>query len=290
VDLDPVQRDALTVLYWHRLVSTEQVRRLVAPTLSPVTIRAKLAGLRSAGLADRIIREHRSRTWHVTPAGAEAVESARTVDTRAYRLPGTAVAHLLQEHTLDVVETGLAFVETARSRGDECGPLSWTPEVAHQFRDRAGDRRGVVIADAVLHYVLEEAGRRTQRTLFVELDRATMPVARLARKLVGYIRYHDHDHDHAPTGSRRRPVWRERYPRFPRVLIVLSGADQPVLERRLTDLRAHAQAMPVVSAAAGRVDLVVTTLPQLREQGPLAPVAMPLLGDPRWVSVFGRLS
>ncbi|MGW3993222.1 replication-relaxation family protein [Amycolatopsis sp. NPDC004772] len=284
--MDVFQREALTVLYWHRLMSTEQVRRLVAPTLSPVTVRAKLAGLRRAGLADRITREHRPRTWHVTPAGAEAIEAAGTVDARAYRLPGTAVAHLLQEHTLDVVETGLAFVETARKRGDECGPLSWTPEAAHQFRDRAGDRRGVVIADAVLHYVLEEAGRRSQRTLFVELDRATMPVARLARKLVGYIRYHDH----APAGSGRKPTWRERYPRFPRVLIVLSGAEQPVLERRLADLRAHAQAMPLVSTAAGRVDLVATTLPQLVARGPLEPVAMPLLGDPRWVSVFGRLS
>ena len=286
MDLDAVQRDALTVLYWHRLVSTEQVHRLVAPTLSPVTVRAKLAGLRRAGLADRITREHRPRTWHVTPAGAEVVEAAGSVDARAYRLPGTAVAHLLQEHTLDVVETGLAFVETARERGDECGPLSWTPEVAHQYRDRAGDRRGVVIADAVLHYVLEDAGRRTQRTLLVELDRATMPVARLARKLVGYVRYHDH----APAGSGQRLAWRERYPRFPRVLIVLSGAEPSVLERRLADLRAHAQAMPVVSTAAGRVDLVVTTLPQLREHGPVAPVAMPLLGDLRWVSVFGRLS
>ncbi|MEV7038345.1 replication-relaxation family protein [Amycolatopsis sp. NPDC051061] len=286
MNLDVVQRDALTVLYWHRLMSTEQVRRLVAPMLSPVTVRAKLAGLRRAGLADRIAREHRPRTWHVTPTGAEAVEAAGTVDARAYRLPGTAVAHLLQEHTLDVVETGLAFVETARERGDECGPLSWTPEVAHQFRDRAGDRRGVVIADAVLHYVVDEARRRTQRTLFVELDRATMPVARLARKLAGYIRYHDH----TPAGSSRRPAWRERYPRFPRVLIVLSGAERPVLERRLADLRAHAQAMPLVSTAAGRVDLVATTLPRLLADGPLKPVAVPLLGDPRWVGVFGRLS
>ncbi len=284
--MDVVQREALTVLYWHRLMSTEQVRRLVAPGLSPVTVRAKLAGLRHAGLADRITREHRPRTWHVTPAGAEVVEAGGMVDARAYRLPGTAVAHLLQEHTLDVVETGLAFVETARECGHECGPLSWTPEVAHQFRDRTGDRRGVVISDAVLHYVLEEAGRRSQRTLFVELDRATMPVARLARKLVGYIRYHDH----APAGPGQRLAWRKRYPRFPRVLIVLSGAEQLVLERRLADLRAHAQAMPVVSTAAGRIDLVVTTLPQLREHGPVKPVAMPLLGDPRWITVFGRLS
>ncbi|HEY3469707.1 MAG TPA: replication-relaxation family protein [Amycolatopsis sp.] len=284
--MDVFQREALTVLYWHRLMSTDQVRRLVAPELSPVSVRAKLAALRRDGLADRITREHRPRTWHVTADGAEAVEATRAVDARAYRLPGTAVAHLLQEHTLDVVETGLAFVDAARSHGHECGPLSWTPEVAHQFRDRAGDRRGVVIADAVLHYVLEEAGHRTQRTLFIELDRATMPVARLARKLVGYIRYHDH----APAGSGKRPLWRDRYPRFPRVLIVLSGAAQPALERRLADLRAHAQAMPLVSTAAGRVDMVATTLPRLQADGPLAPVAMPLLGDPRWVTAFGKLS
>ncbi len=143
-----------------------------------------------------------------------------------------------------------------------------------------------MIVDAVLHYVLEEAGRRSQRTLFVELDRATMPVARLARKLAGYIRCHDH----ALAGACRKPAWRERYPRFPRVLIVLSGSEQPVLERRLADLRAHAQAMPLVSTAAGRVDLVATTLPRLQDHGPLTPAAMPLLGDPRWVSVFGRLS
>ncbi|HEY3561409.1 MAG TPA: replication-relaxation family protein, partial [Kribbella sp.] len=131
--MDVFQREALTALYWHRLMSTDQVRRLVAPVLSPVSVRAKLAALRRDGLADRITREHRPRTWHVTAEGAEVVEAAGTVDARAYRLPGTAVAHLLQEHTLDVVETGLAFVDAARSHGHECGPLSWTPEVAHQF-------------------------------------------------------------------------------------------------------------------------------------------------------------
>ncbi|MEV5721882.1 hypothetical protein AB0L41_49220 [Amycolatopsis mediterranei] len=45
-----------------------------------------------------------------------------------------------------------------------------------------------------------------------------------------------------------------------------------------------------MSTAAGRVDMVATTLPQLRGHGPLEPVAMPLLGDAQWVSVFGRLA
>jgi hypothetical protein len=283
--LDSFQGDVLVALYWHRLMSTEQVGRLLAPALAPVVVRRKLAALRHAGLAERIVREHRPRTWFLTSAGAEAVEAARVVDVRAYRVADTAVARLLQGHALDVVETGLAFVESGRRAGDECGPLAWTPEVAHPFQDRAG-KRGVVIADAVLHYVLEDAehGRRSQRTVFVELDRATMPVARLARKLTAYVRYHDY----SPT--RGGPAWRSRYPRFPRILIVLSGAAEHVLDRRLADLRAHAQATAGVSTAAARVEMLATTLPRLCDAGPRGPVASPLLGDDRLVSVFGRLA
>jgi hypothetical protein len=243
-------------------------------------VRSKLAALRAAGLAERITREHRPRTWYVTPAGAELVEAAGMVDAREYRVANPAVAQLLQEHALDVVETGLAFVECARRYGDECGPLAWTPEVAHTV----ASRRSVVIVDAVLHYVREEAGHRSQRTLFIELDRATMPVARLAAKLTGYVRYHDYVL--APGG---RPAWRQRYPRFPRLLVVLSGAGEHVLERRLADLRAQAEALPGVTTAARRVEMLGTTLPRLRAGGPLAPVAVPLLGDGRAVSVFGRL-
>ncbi|MBE8519402.1 replication-relaxation family protein [Amycolatopsis sp. H6(2020)] len=277
--MDTFQRDALTVLYWHRLVSTDQVRRLLAPTAASATVRGKLAALREAGLAERITREHRPRTWYITAAGAELVEAAGTVDAREYRVSNPAVAQLLQEHALDVVETGLAFVEFARRHGDDCGPLAWTPEVAHTIASRRS-----VIADSVLHYVREVAGHRSQRTLFIELDRATMPVTRLAAKLTGYVRYHDHAP--APGG---RPAWRQRYPRFPRLLVVLSGAGEHVLERRLADLRAQAQALPGVSTAARRVEMLGTTLARLQGDGPLAPVAVPLLGDGRAVSVFGRL-
>ncbi|GLY38983.1 hypothetical protein Amsp01_050070 [Amycolatopsis sp. NBRC 101858] len=283
--LDAFQGEALVALYWHRLMSTEQVGRLLAPELAPALLRRKLAGLRRAGFAERIVREHLPGAWFLTSAGADAVEAAGVVDARAYRVAGPQVARLLQGHALDVVETGLAFVESARRRGDECGPLAWTPEVAHSFQDRAG-KRGSVIADAVLHYVLENAehGRRSQRTIFIELDRATMPVARLAQKLTAYLRYHDY----APANGRL--AWRSRYPRFPRALIVLSGAAEHVLDRRLADLRAHAHATTGVGAAAGRVVMLATTLPRLRAAGPLAPVASPLLGDDRRVSVFGRLA
>jgi hypothetical protein len=287
--LDPFQRDALTFLYWHRLLATDQIRRLVTPTGSPATRRRKLAALRAAGLVACVDREHRDRTWYVTSDGATLVEASGAVDARPYRVASPAVARMLGDHALDVAETGLAFVETAREHGDECGPLSWTPEVAHHFQ-RHGSARGVVIADAVLHYVLTDSAttRRSQRAFFVELDRATMPVARLAQKLVHYVRYHDYIPPQVPAAG---PAWRQRYPRFPRVLIVLSGAGEHVLERRLADLRAHTQALAVVATAGDRVGILATTLRRLQTQGALADIAVPMLGaSNRATSVFVPLT
>ncbi|WP_216216873.1 replication-relaxation family protein [Amycolatopsis aidingensis] len=275
VRLDSFQRDALTAIYWHRLVNTDQLGRLVGPSMPARTVRDKLLALRRAGLVDRIVHQRAPRVWHVTEDGAAAVEAAGTVDARPYRLPSMAVADLLHRHALDVVETGLAFVETARAHGHDCGPLSWTPEVAHRVR-AGSDRRDVVIADAVLHYVCERDGRRVQRVFFVEVDRATMPVARLARKLGRYVRYHGYV---AKQAADNRPVWQQRYARFPRVLVVLSGAPEHVLDRRLADLRAHTQAMTTAALAHDRVVALATTLERLRCRGPLREIAVPLLGD-----------
>jgi hypothetical protein len=49
-----------------------------------------------------------------------------------------------------------------------------------------------VICDALLSYVVEnrDAGTRSQLQWFIELDRATMPVARLAAKLGEYTRHY----------------------------------------------------------------------------------------------------
>ncbi|MFJ4099907.1 replication-relaxation family protein [Amycolatopsis japonica] len=275
--LDPFKREALVVLYWHRMVSTEQMRRLIAPATSIRTVQHKLLALQADGLADGLHRHHAPRTWHVTESGAELVEESGRVDARPYRIPRAATVELLQDHSLDVVETGLAFVAAARRRGDECGPLSWTPEVAHRFRDGRGRHQGVVIADAVLDYVLDEDGRRSQRTFFIELDRATMPVARLAQKLRSYVRYHDYIPGR--PNSAGQPAWRSRYARFPRLLIVLSGAAEHVLERRLADLRAYAQAMHGLALAGDRVCALGTTLLRLREPGPTADIALPLLAE-----------
>lgn len=275
--LDPFKREALVALYWHRMVSTEQVRRLIAPTMPIRTVQHKLLALQADGLADGLHRHHAPRTWYVTEGGAELVEESGRVDARPYRISRAAVVELLQDHALDVVETGLAFTTAARRRGDDCGPLSWTPEVAHRFRDGRGRRQGVVIADAVLDYVLDEDRRRSQRTFFIELDRATMPVARLAQKLRSYVQYHDYIP--GKSNSAGRPAWRSRYARFPRLLIVLSGAAEHLLERRLADLRAYAQAMHGLALAGDRVCALGTTLRRLRDPGPTADIALPLLAE-----------
>ncbi|GAA4548901.1 hypothetical protein [Amycolatopsis samaneae] len=62
------------------------------------------------------------------------------------------------------------------------------------------------------------------------------------------------------------------------MLVVLSGAAEHVLDRRIVDLRAHVAAMSTVALAGDRVPMVATTLDWLRADGPLAPIAVPLLG------------
>jgi hypothetical protein len=72
---------------------------------------------------------------------------------------------MLQQRTLAVNDVGIAFAAAARQRGGTCGPLDWIPEVARQIR------RGChLICDALI-------------------DRATMPVTRLAAKVAAHAEY-----------------------------------------------------------------------------------------------------
>ncbi|MGW7329929.1 replication-relaxation family protein [Streptomyces sp. NPDC054840] len=99
----------------------------------------------------------------------------------------------LQEHTLAVVEAGAAFVEHARHLGHECGPLDWSPEIAHYHRDesRPGEEL-CLVPDAVPSYVHTAAKQRTLLTFFVEVNRTRMTTAPLAQKLYAYAAYHEY--------------------------------------------------------------------------------------------------
>ncbi|WUW19316.1 replication-relaxation family protein [Streptomyces sp. NBC_01463] len=290
--LSRLGQNLLPALYQHRLMATSQLHRLFTPhARRPVYLRQKLQELRVGGLVDATARRTARRgnpelLWYLTARGADAVAYDPTLPRRGYRISPQAAASQLQEHTLTVVDTGVAFVDWARRLGDECSPLDWEPEVAHRIRD--GESRGgteaFMIADAVLRYTHTTAdGRRRMLSFFIEVDRATMQTTRLAAKLAAYARYQHY----VPAGGSRsrsstREAWRDHYPAFPRLLIVLTGPSDRVLANRVQDLRALASADPRVSQLA----VGVTTLQLLQDKGPLAPIATLLSGDATPTDVF----
>lgn len=256
-------------LYQHRLMSTSQLHRLLLPNAASSSyLRRELASLRAGGLVDAVASGRAGAAlWFVTSAGADLAEQTGQVTVRPYRMTAERAAGMLQQHTLDVNEAGLAFAGEAMRRGDTCGPLSWMPEIAHLIR-----RGQYLICDALVDYVTEDedAGARTQLQWFIELDRATMPVARLASKLALYGRYR------RACGSGGLAAWRERYASFPRVLIVLSGAAGPVLDRRICDLTARVARDGALNRDG--VTAGATTLARLTASGPFSQIFTKLGG------------
>jgi len=297
-------RRALELLYQHRVLSTQQLHTLLTEPESrpprPVYLRQQLGELRQAGLVSRV-RAHGSGgpghvrslpyLWFLTDAGAESVEEAGELPVRPYRVTPESVAGARQAHTLAVSDVGIAFVEHARRLGHECGPLDWTPEVANRIRD--GQRRfedDHVISDALLNYVHIERGQRTMLSFFIEVDRATMTSARLAAKLAAYGRLYEYVPQGPDRGRRlvnaTRPSWMYSYPVFPRVLVILDAAPPRAghpdtrpqrLAARTEDLYTRTAADARLSRLKGDLAIGVTTLQQLREHGPCAPIFTPLL-------------
>ncbi|MER7111145.1 replication-relaxation family protein [Streptomyces sp. NPDC000229] len=288
--LGQIAQQAAQVLYQHRLISTRQLHQLITPHHTRTEyLRRQLHSLRKAGLAETVGRRVTGQVellWWLTEKGASAVESVGLLPQRPYRMSPEAALGPLQEHTIATVDTGLAFVEWARRLGHECGPLDWSPETAHYYRDdaRPGEELSLV-PDAVLNYVHTDtkAKQRTLLTFFIEVDRTQMTIARLAQKLHAYAAYHDYTPPQ-PTGrgtkaGRRTtttPAWRYRYPAFPRLLMILTGASDARLARRIGDLRSLAASDPALAHTGLRAG--VTTLGQLEHRGPFAPIFIPVLG------------
>jgi hypothetical protein len=288
IEASALAQHAQAVLYQHRLATSHQLARMLTPdTASRRYMLHVLHRLRTQGLADRVVPSgRRPHRWFLTPAGAHAVQDGDQVPVRPYRMSPARASGPLAEHMLAVVETGLAFLKHARLLGDDFEPLHWIPEVAHRYTKANGRFADThVISDALLHYIaVEPRGTRRQIQFLVEVDRATMPVHRLANKLVAYARYFDHH----PLRKRRsaadgpaRPAWQERYPRFPRVLLVLDGANERRLVNRRTDLAVYIRASQYLMVPRPRFAIGCATMPDLVEQGPRARIWLNLL-DPSW--------
>jgi hypothetical protein len=260
----------LESLHAHRLLTARQLHELHAPHATLRWIQRALALLADADLVSwaRAGRGGR-RVYHLTTSGADAVE--HTSGRVAPRQPSAAIAHAagpLSAHTLAVNDAAIAFLNAARDRGDECGPLAWRHEVAHLISPPGrGRRRELVIADALLTYLEHTGeGELAFHYRFLELDRATQPTEALAAKLARYAALHSY----APNGS-REPAWREHYPVFPEVLCILAGAPRAALERRARTVLALCAADDRLRAAP-QVVISLCLLEDLTTRGPWAPI------------------
>ncbi|WP_228184030.1 replication-relaxation family protein [Streptomyces anulatus] len=274
---------ALALLAQHRLVTSPQLHQM----LSPGKARSRTATVLNQLRDDKLIASThvpgsgRLRAWFLTSRGARITAGWPELRGHSVLTPdSTTDASLRSGHTLTAVRTHLAFLRDAQERGDEYGPLDWVPEVSHRLPDTGGEDK--LIADSVMHYTVSSP-RRLQYRAFVEVDRATMSSERLARKLISYARFHDYVPQ--PVGRRGTVAdqgamlaWQRFYPRFPRVLFVLTNASPVSLENRIEDLRAMASGHQLVSRLAGKVALGAAVLEDLEAHGASAPVWTPLSG------------
>jgi hypothetical protein len=69
---------------------------------------------------------------------------------------------------------------------DDFGPFAWRQEVSHPLSYGRGRRRRALISDAVFTYLRADGNGVAIEQRFLELDRATLSVDRLAAELVRY--------------------------------------------------------------------------------------------------------
>ncbi|MDN3029428.1 replication-relaxation family protein [Streptomyces sp. S.PB5] len=277
---EPLRLQVLTALALHRMATTGQLRQMLRPDGTRQLISRVLNKLRTTSLVDLtpLPDPDRSRThaWYLTPEGARLTRDLPVLRGRPpYPITSTTAASLKTPHTLTVVHTHLAFAADARRHGHEHGPFDWTPEMAHAIGE--GER---LVADAVMHYTHIDGAHRRKLRAFIEVDRSTMSSERLAVKLIEYARLFHYEAQ--PAGRRRPaptgPAWLRRYPLFPRVLFVLTGASRPRLQARISDLQAMAAQHPLAATLAREVPLGAAILEDIEEHGPSRPVWMPLTG------------
>jgi Replication-relaxation len=280
---------ALALLAQHRLITSLQMRTMLGLKGGRRRTSQILTQLYDEGLARYTVLEHqnRMRAWFLTLLGAKAVTGWPELRERSVRPVSNATeASLRAPHTLTVLRTHLAFLADAQAHGHEHSPLDWLPEVAHRLPDTGGEDR--LIADALAFYSVPADGDRPRRNYraFVEVDRATMSSERLARKLISYARFHSYRP--LPPGRRgsiadqaAALAWQRFYPRFPRVLFVLTNASPSGLAQRITDLRAMASGHPLVTAMATDPDIClgVAVLEELEDAGASGEVWTPLTGS-----------
>ncbi|HEY4896584.1 MAG TPA: replication-relaxation family protein, partial [Solirubrobacteraceae bacterium] len=142
----PVAVEILESLYQHRLLTGSQINQLHTPGRTLRWTRRILTPLHEHGLIARAGGPHNYALWYLTDHGADTIEAIWKRAERRRRLSSPEqAAGPLRAHTLAVNDVGIAFVQAARQREDECGPLSWRHEIAHPISPARPRRPGELL-------------------------------------------------------------------------------------------------------------------------------------------------
>lgn len=258
--------EILVSLAAHRMLSTPQVHAIHACGAELRWVQKLLGRLRAAGLADYAASARgRRRLWHATEPGASLAREAGALEGEVPAGAELATGPLAA-HTLAVNEAAICFLFAARERGDDFGPLGWRHEIFHPISGGRGRRRRSLVADAVFTYLRQDGTEIAIEQRFLEVDRATLSVDRLARELARYAELY-----RARAAKGGEPLWRARYPVFPQVHCVLAGAPRRALLRRRSTASALLAGNPLLSRTP-EVGISICLLDELRSEGPYAPV------------------
>ncbi|HWC49525.1 MAG TPA: replication-relaxation family protein [Solirubrobacterales bacterium] len=268
----------------HRILTAAQVRAIHLPGSGERWAQRLLVRLAEAALAGyvRAPRSHR-RLWHVTERGARIASKAGILEGEPRLIGPEDAAGPLQTHTLAVNDAGICFLEAARERGDEFGPFAWRHEVSHPLSRGRGRRCRALVADAVLTYLrLGDDGVAVEQR-FLEIDRATLTIDRLAAELARYAELF------RVADGEGEPLWRSRYPVFPPVHCILTGGSRAVLERRRLTTLALLRSDPRLTRAPA-VSISICLLEDLQAEGPFAPIFCDVRDPGQPVDWLGEVS
>lgn len=280
--LSQLELDVLTACLHHRLLTSAQMRALLAPTTSPRWMQMTTSQLHRGGLLGRVAardshRVSRRLVWYITDAGRAIAQPL--VPYRHHTMTADRAANALQRHTLTGNDVGIAFARHAERLGHYCGPYDWDHEVGHRYG--AGNRARTVVPDLVVRTWLRAPDGDTLLTRFVEIDRGRYSPTVLRNKLRGYAELLTHTPPAQPGGPPPRPAWTRAYPAFPKVLIVFADQSPTVVDRRIDVLAELCRLDPLVSRHLRTLGLGSAPLQQVIEDGPYGPIwRTPLVGHP----------